>query len=188
MLLDCTGARSILAADLRMVKRVSPHRMSYRPLSRNHDPWCSLAPITSSLRRSSGPFLGRFFGCWTAAKRRAPTSADRPGLRGYTKTALYLPRLLGKKSTFRDSGSLTCSSTRRYETGGGGDERTHLLLALVVSSLTTHPFRDGAPLLLLIETPPIFGRSLRFLHILHRKRLLILSPSYFAACGHHLLG
>ena len=32
--------------------------------------------------------------------------------------------------------------------GGGG--RTHLLLALVLSPLTTYPFRDGAPFLLLI--------------------------------------
>ena len=31
---------------------------------------------------------------------------------------------------------------------GGG--RTHLLLALVIWSLTTHPFPDGAPFLLLI--------------------------------------
>ena len=30
-----------------------------------------------------------------------------------------------------------------------------------------HPFRDGAPFLLLIETPPTFGRSVRFFHILH---------------------
>ena len=45
---------------------------------------------------------------------------------------------------------------------------------------------DGAPFLLLIETPPPFGHSLRFLHILHRNCLLILSPSRFAVCGHHL--
>ena len=48
-----------------------------------------------------------------------------------------------------------------------------------------HPFRDGAPLLplLIVETPPTFGRSLRFFHILHRNCLLILSPSCFAVCG-----
>ena len=50
------------------------------------------------------------------------------------------------------------------KTGGGG---THLLLALVIWPSTTHPFRDGAPFLLLIETSPTIGRSLRCFHILH---------------------
>ena len=36
---------------------------------------------------------------------------------------------------------------------------THVLLALVIVPLTMHPFRDGAPFLLLIETLPTFGRS-----------------------------
>ena len=61
-----------------------------------------------------------------------------------------------------------------------------MLLALVISPLTTHPFQDGAPFLLLTETPPTFGRSLCLFHILHRNCLLILSPSCFAVCGHHL--
>ena len=71
--------------------------------------------------------------------------------------------------------------------GEGGSVYSFLLLALVVRPLATHhPFRDGAPSPLLIETPPTFGRSLRFSHVLHRKGLLILSPSCFAVCGHHL--
>ena len=37
----------------------------------------------------------------------------------------------------------------------------HLLLALVIIPLTTHPFRDRAPFILLIETPSTFGRLLR---------------------------
>ena len=41
--------------------------------------------------------------------------------------------------------------------GMEGRGRTHLLLALVIWPLTTHPFRDGAPFLLLRETPPTFG-------------------------------
>ena len=36
------------------------------------------------------------------------------------------------------------------------------------------------------ETPPTFGRSLRFFHILHRNLLLTVSPSCFAVCSHHL--
>ena len=34
--------------------------------------------------------------------------------------------------------------------------------------------------------PPIFGRSLRFFHILRTDYLLILPPSCFAVCGHRL--
>ena len=42
-------------------------------------------------------------------------------------------------------------------------------LRLLTIALTTHPFRDEAPflLLLLIETPPTFGRSLRFFYSIH---------------------
>ena len=61
-----------------------------------------------------------------------------------------------------------------------------MLLALDIWPLATHPFRDGAPFRLLIETT--FGRSSRFLQILHRKCLLILSPCCFAFCGHQSLG
>ena len=49
--------------------------------------------------------------------------------------------------------------------GGGG--LLICCLALVIRPLTTHPFRDGAPFLLLIETPPTLGRSLRFFHKSH---------------------
>ena len=68
--------------------------------------------------------------------------------------------------------------------GGGG--RTHLLLALVIWPLTTHPFRGGASFIPLIETLPTFRSSLRFFRLLRRKYLLIFSPSCFAVCGHHL--
>ena len=38
-------------------------------------------------------------------------------------------------------------------------------------TLATHPFRDGAPFLFLLETSSTFGRSLRLLsHVLHKKR------------------
>ena len=47
-------------------------------------------------------------------------------------------------------------------TGGRGAGRTHLLLTLIIWPLTTHPVRDEAPFLLLIETPPTFGRLLRW--------------------------
>ena len=40
--------------------------------------------------------------------------------------------------------------------------------------------------MLLTETPPIFGRSICFFHILHRNCLLFLSPFCFAVCGHHI--
>ena len=47
--------------------------------------------------------------------------------------------------------------------------RTSLLLALVIQTLTTHPFRDGVQFLLPIRRPPTFGRSLRFFHVLNRN-------------------
>ena len=53
--------------------------------------------------------------------------------------------------------------------------------------LTTHPFRDGAPFLLLVETPPTFGRSLRFCPYITKKKVWLSYPhSCFAVCGHHL--
>lgn len=45
---------------------------------------------------------------------------------------------------------------------GAGGGRIPLVLAEVVSQLSKYPFRDEAPLLLLIEKPPTFGRSLHF--------------------------
>ena len=70
--------------------------------------------------------------------------------------------------------------------GEGGGASSSVAYHVVIWPLATHPFRDGAPFLFLIETPPTFGRSLRFFHILHRNCLLILSSSCFAVCGHHL--
>ena len=81
------------------------------------------------------------------------------------------------------SGVVASTGSNRDMGGRGG---THLLLDSVVWPLTTHPFRDGAPFLLLIETPPTFRRSLRFFRVLHRNCLLILSPFCFTVCGHHL--
>ena len=53
-----------------------------------------------------------------------------------------------------------------------------MLLAGDPRPLTTHPFRDGAPFPLPIETSPTLGRSRRFVHRLHKKRLaLSLAPS-----------
>ena len=52
--------------------------------------------------------------------------------------------------------------------------------------MTTHPFRDGAPFLLLIEICPTFRCSSRLFHILHKIVTLTLCPSCFAFCGHHV--
>ena len=48
--------------------------------------------------------------------------------------------------------------------------------------MTAYPFQGGAPFLLLTETPPTFGRSIRFFHILREYFLLIL-----LACLSHLI-
>ena len=52
--------------------------------------------------------------------------------------------------------------------GGGGEGRAYsfVLLSLVMYHLTTHRFRDGAPFLVRMETPPTFRRSVRCFHIL----------------------
>ena len=76
--------------------------------------------------------------------------------------------------------SASSSEARRgqdCEWGGG----TLSLLALVIVPLTTHPFRDGAPFLLLVETPPTYGRSLRFPPMLRELFLLTFSPSPLVA-------
>ena len=59
------------------------------------------------------------------------------------------PRVLVYDAGTEGGCSLSCVAV--LVRGGGG--RAHLLLALVILPLTTHPFRDGAPFLLLIETP-----------------------------------
>ena len=59
-------------------------------------------------------------------------------------------------------------------------ERTNLLLALVIWPLTTHPFRDGAPFLLLLETPPACGGSLHCFHIIHGNFLLIAGGGVYS--------
>ena len=75
---------------------------------------------------------------------------------------------------------------RTGEGGGGGG----VSFCPCLGNLTIdykHHFRDGPPFLLLLERPPTVRRSFRCLRIqLTKKFLLILSPSYFAACGHHL--
>ena len=64
---------------------------------------------------------------------------------------------------------------------GGGDSR--LLIAIM------HHFRDGAPLLLLVETPPTFGRSLCFSHIANRTVCLSYRrPVSLSAAIIYLLG
>lgn len=47
---------------------------------------------------------------------------------------------------------------------GRGRGRTPLFIALVLWPLTTHPFQAGASFLLVLETPPVFGRSFIFPH------------------------
>ena len=58
----------------------------------------------------------------------------------------------------------TAARSHSYARGGGCP---HLWLASIIRPLTTHPFRDGAPFLILIETPPAFGRSLHCFHVSH---------------------
>ena len=51
---------------------------------------------------------------------------------------------------------------------------------------TPHPFRDGAPSLVVIEAPPTFWSSLRLLDMLRFCCLLVLSRSCVAFVGHRL--
>ena len=95
----------------------------------------------------------------------------------------------------RDDSTTTWQSRRLLETRslthlvffcfGGG--RAHSLIACLshltidhasLSRRSTVPARN--------RDTSTFGRSLRFFHMLHINLLLILSPSCFAVCGHHL--
>ena len=69
------------------------------------------------------------------------------------------------RSSMKYTRTQTTYGRHRGSQGVGGGGRTHLLLALIIGPLTTHPFRDGAPFLLLLKTLPTFGRSVRFFHI-----------------------
>ena len=69
-----------------------------------------------------------------------------------------------------------------WESGRGVGGRGYSFVAC----LSLLAFDHAAPFLFLIETPPTFGRSVRFFHILHRICLLILSPPSFTVCGYHL--
>ena len=60
---------------------------------------------------------------------------------------------------------------------GGGGRGLIFSLPHASSSLTKHPFGDGAPFLLLTETPPTFERSLRFFQIIVRKHCLFAYPN-----------
>lgn len=55
----------------------------------------------------------------------------------------------------------------------------------LVSIVTTHLFRDRAPLLPPIDTPPTLGHSLRFFHTSLRILFCILFHFCLAVCRHH---
>ena len=61
-------------------------------------------------------------------------------------------------------------------------------LAVVIWPLTTHPFRDGSPFLLVNGDAANIWAHIAFLfpYVLRRNILLVLSRSCSAACGHHL--
>ena len=67
------------------------------------------------------------------------------------------------------------SSITALLAGRGGRAGVPLAL-LVIWPLTNHPFRGGAPFLLLIETPPTFWRSLRFFPYVTSKPFAYLIP------------
>ena len=94
-----------------------------------------------------------------------------------------------RKNTTQYITTTNLAASSFLRTSGGGYSFAPLLLALVIWPLhwPRIPFEtEHRSFLLLIETPPTFGRSVRFFHILHRNYLLlILSPSCFALCGHH---
>ena len=75
----------------------------------------------------------------------------------------------------------SCSGQEVWQAGGGGANS----FVVGLSHLTIHPdpFRDGAPLLLLMETAPTLGRSLRFLHKLHRNIFACVVPFLFRRLG-----
>ena len=99
-----------------------------------------------------------------------------------TGKTFFHERSIGLLTSLRIMSLFFCTLLGRLH-GAPWGGRSYLLLALVCSPLTTHPFRDGAPFLLRIETPPTFARSLRFFHILHINCSLILSPPFLAFCG-----
>ena len=84
--------------------------------------------------------------------------------------------------TIIDPGTSTMTG---WTAGGEG-----VLIGCLPSSFdhwTTNALRDGAPFLLLIETPPTFGRSVRFLHILHETFSIYYIPFLCGRLGYLFL-
>ena len=66
---------------------------------------------------------------------------------------------------------------QRWQRGGGvGGVLSYCLPQPFDPPLATHPFQDRALFPLLTETPPTFGRSVRFSHILHKNCSSYLVP------------
>ena len=63
---------------------------------------------------------------------------------------------------------------------------TRLLTSLVMSPLTSHPFRDGAPFSFQTKKPPTFGRSSRHYYVLYITDCLSCLLPVPAVCGHHI--
>ena len=72
----------------------------------------------------------------------------------------------------RGQGGMGASEAGAQGVGGGGA----YLLCCLPWSFGHRLFRDGAPFLLLIETPLTFGRSFCFFHILHIEAVCLSYP------------
>ena len=126
--------------------------------------------------------------CWriSLAKKRLLSLIVSPGDHSYGP-----PSRAEGGVPLVNSNSGIAARIERAGAGGGGDRPyphvvwgghgcALLLLALVISPLAMHRFRDGAPFLLRTETPPTVGRSLRCFHIyMTWKRFANLIPFLF---------
>lgn len=98
------------------------------------------------------------------------------GALGAKLKVYYLARFSGIFQTFHS------------QSGREGGGRSHLLLTLAIRAFTAHPHRDGAPILLLLETPATFGLSLRVFHTYTFFRLSYPLPVWPAVATIYLPG
>ena len=126
-----------------------------------------------SVFRDAGRLFGAHVGgkTYTFGKQRVEVALRKPG---GLRLGIWRPPFdeREERDRLKERGTAASETVLREEDrwGGGGAGALSFVACLSHLIIGHASFRDGAPFLLLIETPPTFGRSVRFFRILHYKK------------------